>query len=355
MVTIRDVANKAGVSIATVSNVINHNCKVSEDTSHKVWNAIHELNYIPDYISRGAKSIMSKSIGVLIEDIQHPYTQPSLFIHGISNCCEEKNYRMQLINMNIGASRNNDITSVDLRVEKKLAASIRSLEKNSLRGVIYIAIHPRNMDFMLKQINLPLPIVMAYSFSDGVPSFISDDFQGGRIATEYLIQNGHTKIGLLSGPTNSFPAHKRFMAYQEVLMEHGLPFNPAYFYAGNWFYEDGIKACQYFCSLPDPPTAIFAMNDIMAYGILNYAHEANIRIPDDLSVIGFDNLEMSSYTYPPLTTVKLPFYEIGYQSAASLIQTLDNHGEQQGTKPLIQPIACKIINRQTVKDISAPS
>ncbi len=349
MVTIRDVANKANVSIATVSNVINHNCKVSDQTAQKVWDAIHELNYIPDYISRGAKSIMSKSIGVLIEDIQHPYTQPSLFIHGISNCCEDYDYRMQLINMNIGNS-DNDLVHINQKVEKKVITSIQSLVKSNLRGVVYIAIHPRNMDFLIDKINLP--VVMAYTFCEDIPSFISDDFHGGRIATEYLIQNGHTKIGVLSGPTYSYPAHKRFMAYQEVLMEHCLSFNPAYFYTGQWLYEDGIKACQYFCSLPDPPTAIFAMNDIMAYGVLNYAHEADIHIPEDLSVIGFDNLEMSTYTYPPLTTIQLPFYEIGYQSAQALIQILEHREPQPSSDSLIHHIPCKTIVRQTVKNIS---
>lgn len=348
MVTIRDVANKANVSIATVSNVINHNCKVADKTAQKVWDAIHELNYVPDYVSRGSQSIMSKSIGVLIEDIQHPYTQPSLFIHGISNCCEDQNYRMQLINMNIGISNNN--LAPNQTVEKKVVTSIRSLVKSDLRGVVYIAIHPRNMDFLLDKINLP--VVMAYSFSESAPSFISDDFHGGRIATEYLIQNGHTKIGIISGPTISYPAHKRFMAYQEVLMEHGLPFNPAYLYSGNWLYEDGIRACQYFCSLPDPPTAIFAMNDIMAYGVINYAHEAHIHIPDDLSVIGFDNLEMSAYTYPPLTTVQLPFYEIGYKSAEALIQMLEHRELQTASESLIRSLPCKVISRQTVKNIS---
>lgn len=352
MVTIRDVADKANVSIATVSNVINHNCKVADQTAQRVWDAIRELNYIPDYISRGAKSIMSKSIGVLIEDIQHPYTQPSLFIHGISNCCEDYNYRMQLINMNIGTLKN-DLAHLNQKVEKKVITSIQSLIKSNLRGVVYIAIHPRNMDSLLEKINLP--VVMAYSFSEGAPSFISDDFHGGRIATEYLIQNGHTKIGVISGPTNSYPAHKRFMAYQEVLMEHGLPFNPAYLYSGHWLYEDGINACRYFCSLPDPPTAIFAMNDIMAYGVLNYAHETHIQIPEDLSVIGFDNLEMSTYTYPPLTTIQLPFYEIGYQSAQALIQILDRHESQISSDSLIHHIPCKIIARHTVKNISESS
>lgn len=352
MVTIRDVANKANVSIATVSNVINHNCKVADKTAQKVWNAIQELNYVPDYISRGAKSIMSKSIGVLIEDIQHPYTQPSLFIHGISNCCEDKGYRMQLINMNTGLSDKNDCSYINQKVEKIITSSIQSLIQSDLRGVIYIAIHPRSVDFLLDKINLP--VVMAYAFSKSAPSFISDDFQGGRLATEYLIKNGHTKIGIVSGPTNSYPAHKRFIAYQEVLMEHGLPLNPDYLYFGNWLYEDGIRACQYFRSLPDPPTAIFAMNDIMAYGVINYAHEAHIQIPEDLSVIGFDNLEMSAYTYPPLTTVQLPFYEIGYQSAQALIQMLEQREPQIAAESFIHPILCNIIERQTVKNILKP-
>ena len=331
MVTIRDVAKHAGVSISTVSNVINNRGYVAEDTAKRVKDAIRELNYVPDYISRGAKCSMVKNIGVVVEDIIWPYLHSAKIIQGVSQYCDEKSYQLQMVNMNIGNVPHEDFDALDQdeNFQRKHARAVQSLLKSNMRGIIYVGMHPRSVESLIKKIKIP--VVTAYSYAENYPSVLADDFHGGKLATEFLIQNGHTKIGILSGPTNSYPAHQRFLAYQEALMEHNIPFNPSYMYLGNWQYQDGVECCRKLMALPDPPTAIFAMNDMMAYGILNTAHELNIRIPEDLSVIGHDNLTLSRCSYPALTTVELPFQELGRKAAELLIQILED-GDLSDTK-----------------------
>lgn len=337
MVTIRDVAKQAGVSISTVSNVINNRGYVADETAQRVKEAIKELNYVPDYISRGAKCSMVKHIGVVVEDIIWPYLHSAKIIQGVSQYCDEKSYQLQMVNMNIGNVPHEDFDALDLddTFHTKHDRAIQSLLKSNIRGIIYVGMHPRNVEKWIKKINVP--VVTAYSFADHHPSVLADDFHGGKLATEYLIKNGHSKIGILSGPTNSYPAHQRFLAYQEALMEHNIPFNPSYMYLGNWQYQDGVECCRKLMALPDPPTAIFAMNDMMAYGILNTAHELNIRIPEDLSVIGYDNLTLSYCSYPALTTVELPFQEMGRRAAGLLIRILEEGSENiQETSHLVK-------------------
>lgn len=216
-----------------------------------------------------------------------------------------------------------------------------------MRGIIYVGMHPRNVKKWLE--NIRIPVVTAYSFAENYYSVLADDYAGGKLATEYLIQNGHRKIGILSGPTNSHPAHQRFQAYQDVLMQHNIPFNPYYMHPGNWFYQDGVDCCRKLMTLPDPPTAIFAMNDMMAYGILNTAHQLGIRIPEDLSLIGYDNLTLSPYSYPALTTVELPFQEMGIKAAETLVQVLE--GRLPDTDGHTQLVDCKLYPRATVQPI----
>lgn len=351
MVTIRDVAKQAGVSISTVSNVLNNRGYVAEETARKVHEAIKDLNYVPDYISRGAKCCMVKNIGVIVEDICWPYLHSARIIQGVSKYCEENSYQLQLVNLNLGSVPNFDFDTLDTnqRLEIKTDHAVSSLLKSNVRGIIYVGMHPRNVEKWLGKINVP--VVTAYSFAENYHSVLADDFQGGKLATEYLIENGHRKIGILSGPTNSHPAHQRFLAYQEALMQHNIPFNPAYMHPGSWSYQDGVDCCRSFAALSDPPTAVFAMNDMMAYGIINTAHQLGIRIPEDLSVIGFDNLTLSPCSYPALTTVALPFQEMGSQAAEALVQILEGKipENEKGT----QLITCELFPRATVRKMGS--
>ena len=347
MITIRDVAKRAGVSTATVSNVLNGTRKASPSTEMKVRRAIAELHYVPDYVSRSRKCGMLRSIGVITEDIYYPDAQPAMLMQGVSRFCDQNAYQLQLMNLNLshGTQLTLEAVSDESPIIGQLNHVTKTLESSNIPGILYIGFHPRNITAILKEISVP--VTALYAYSDSHHSVLADDHQGGKLATEYLISKGHTRIGLISGKTTSLTSYHRMAGYQQALMEHGIPFRPQYVTDGSYSFDEAYKCCEALMSLPEPPTAIFIMSDVMAYGAMKYAQHAGIRIPEDLSIIGFDNLEFSSFTAPPLTTVRLPFDDMAYRASEILSQLID------GTLPegtdLLEKIPCTIEERATVK------
>ena len=293
MNTIHDVAKLAGVSTATVSNVINNSKKVSPGTVERVQNAIRELNYTPNTIARGLKTSNSRIIGILAEDIGAFFSGD--IIDGICEYCELHDYSINLCNLRVDfkvkQSPGFRYTGLeeDESYKKSIQRNLNTLLASRVCGLIFIGTHPRDVGSLLP--DLPIPVVYTYAYTRKGDYCINyDDYQGTRLAVDYLIENGHERIALICGAVDSVPTHKRMRGYQE-LMASG-----------------------------DPPTAIFAMNDLMAVGALNALRENGFRVPQDVSVHGFDDLEMSHYTVPALTTIKPPLREMGRRTA----QTMDN-------------------------------
>lgn len=350
MPTIKDVAKLAGVSIATVSNVINHNGNVAQETQTKVLEAIKTLHYIPNYVARSKKTQLVNSIGVIAELLTSALS--ASIISGISAYCDQNQYSLTLSNMHIGSLI--DYTK-DFRYEplksnekflQKLERSLRCVQDNSIRGLIYIGAHPRDVSGLLA--HLPIPVVNVLCCAkDSSYNLLTDDVQGARLATEHLISLGHQKIALISGPLNSISAHRRLQGYQSALMDHSLTLYPEYIRTGAWLYEDGYDACRALFSLPEPPTAIFAMNDMMGIGAVNYAHDHGIPVPGKLSVIGFDNHEASMYAYPPLSSIDPQLREMGFSAAQLLINQLSGAGSESTKKPEDILICCKLLTRAT--------
>ena len=323
MNTIHDVAKLAGVSTATVSNVINNSKKVSPGTVERVQNAIRELNYTPNTIARGLKTSNSRIIGILAEDIGAFFSGD--IIDGICEYCELHDYSINLCNLRVDfkvkQSPGFRYTGLeeDESYKKSIQRNLNTLLASRVCGLIFIGTHPRDIGSLLP--DLPIPVVYTYAYTRKGDYCINyDDYQGTRLAVDYLIENGHERIALICGAVDSVPTHKRMRGYQSALMEHNLPFHPEYIKTGNWHYEDGYRQALELMASGDPPTAIFAMNDLMAVGALNALRENGFRIPQDVSVHGFDDLEMSHYTVPALTTIKPPLREMGRRTA----QTMDN-------------------------------
>lgn len=350
-VTISDVAKKAGVSIATVSNVINQNGKVKKNTEQLVLNAIDELGYIPNQIAKGLKTSQTNIIGIMAEDINSGFS--SGIIDGICEYAEKTGYTVSLCNLRVNRKVKvaDDTDYLEMASSKGFQELVRTnlnlLLTSRICSLIYLATYPRDVAKILPKLNIPVVYAYAYHSDQNVCSVNYDDFKGGKAATEYLISKGHKKIGLISGSIQSYPTHRRMLGYQTALMEHQLPFVPEYICTGHWFYKDGYEQCLRLLSLPDPPTAIFAMSDIMAYGAINAASSKNINVPKDLSVIGFDNLELSSYCQPPLTTIRLPLQEIGIQSCKLAISLV----EKKPVKDRCLQLDCRLIERDSVSPL----
>lgn len=349
MTTIHDVAKLAGVSIGTVSNVLNQNKKVAPATSARVQDAIRELNYIPNTIAQSLKTSQNRVIGIIAEDIR-AFSSGDI-IDGLCEYFEKNDYSVNLCNLRVNNRVEHEHTFLYRELEEteafqqSISKAVNLLTASRVSGLIYIGVYPRDVGHILPALNIP--VVYTYAYTQNKDYCVNyDDYQGARLAVEQLIRKGHTRIALICGSIDSIPAHKRLMGYQNALMEHNLPFRPEYMRAGNWHYADGYQQCLELLSLPVPPTAIFSMSDLMAYGALNAVFDRGLKVPDDISIHGFDNLEHSVFTRPALSTISLPLREMGLQTARTMLDILqDNPPEQRGIL-----IPCTLVSRGSVRE-----
>lgn len=347
MTTIHDVARLAGVSIGTVSNVLNQSNKVSPKTAERVLSAVEELNYVPNTIAKSLKTNQSNHIGILAEDVG-AFSSGDI-IDGICEYCEKADYLISLCNLRVNrkVEHAGPFLYKDLETSETFQNSVRNSLNNLLTsricGLIYIGVHPRDVGNILPP--LDIPVVYTYAYTKNEDYCINyDDYQGARLAVDYLISQEHRRIALISGSIDSVPSHKRMLGYHTSLMEHNLQFYPEYIRTGNWHYEDGYHQCLELLNLTEPPTAIFAMSDVMAYGAINAALDRGLKVPDDISIHGFDDLELSSYTSPALTTVSLPLREMGLRTAEVMLNILK--GTEEDEKGILLP--CSHVERKTV-------
>lgn len=324
MPTIYEVAKLAGVSPGTVSNVLNHSGKVAKDTEERILQVIQELNYVPNKMAQGLKTNNSKNIFVIAEDIR-AFPAPNI-IDGISEYSYETGYNLTLYNLRIHPKvrgfNYSDFAGSEA-FHEAIDTAVQQARAINASGVLYVSIYPRDIENILP--DMGIPYAFCYSYSHGDQFCVNcDDFGGGKMATNYLISMGHRKIGLICGVFDSLPTHKRLLGYQTALMEHNLPHIPKYVQAGaSWSYEDGYQSCKELLSLPDPPTAIFAMSDVMAQGAIHAAQDMGLRVPEDLSVHGYDRIEYLEYTRPALTTIEMPLKEIGRKGAEVIIKLIE--------------------------------
>lgn len=350
MVTIHDVAKFAGVSIGTVSNVLNQSKKVSPETKARVETAIRELNYIPNTVAQSLKTNQNRVIGIIAEDISA--FSSSGIIDGLCEHFEENDYNINLCNLRVNNKvvHEQDFLYKDLEstqaFQNSISKALTLLTASRVSGLIYIGVHPRNVGHILPKQNVP--VIYTYAYTQNNDYCVNyDDYQGAHLAVEQLILNGHSKIALICGSINSIPTHKRLMGYQNALMEHGLPFQPEYVRSGNWHYADGYQQCLNLISLSDPPTALFSMSDLMAYGALNAALDHGLSVPGDISIHGFDNLEHSAYTRPALSTISLPLRDLGRKSAEIMLDIL--HGTPPTEHGILIP--CTFASRDSVRHL----
>lgn len=350
MTTIHDVAKLAGVSIGTVSNVLNQSKKVSPETAACVMNAVRELNYIPNTIAQSLKTNQNRVIGIIAEDVR-AFSSGDI-IDGLCEYFEKNDYGVNLCNLRINNRVRHEQAYLYRELEEteefqqSVVKAVNLLIAYRVSGLIYIGVHPRDVGHILPRQRIPVVYTYAYTKNDDY-CVNYDDYQGAHLAVEKLIYRGHSRIGLICGSFDSTPAHKRLMGYQNALMEHNLPFRPEYIRSGNWHYEDGYQQCRKLLSLSEPPTALFSMSDLMAYGAMNAAMDQGLKIPDDISIHGFDNLEHSIYTHPALSTISLPLWEMGQQTAKTMLDLLQGHTPKQ--RDILIPCTC--VERDSVRDI----
>lgn len=328
MVTIKEIAKYCDVSIATVSNILNGKPNASEETKRRVLKAIEELNYTPNYVAKNLKTRRTKTIGVIVEDITI-FCAPEI-IDGITKCCEERGYHILLTNLRLYKKFGDSYYTGD-KFFTIINKEIKELISKQVDGIVYVTAHERILRCFPDKMTVPASMAYGYTKSDRYPSVVVDDKSGAYDIVNYAISMGHTNIGVIAGKENSIHTHDRLLGYQKALYDHKLFFNPDIIVEGDWTRASGYDNTDYLLS--QNVTAIFCMNDIMAGGVYDRLEEKGMVPGEDISVMGFDNRELSNFYKPPLTTIELPLYAIGYTACMDVIQQIEiEQGELDKTE-----------------------
>ena len=312
MVTISDVAAKAGVGAGTVSRVLNRSPKVSEETRARVLSVIDELGYRPNPMARGLSRGRCQTLGAVVPF----FTQPSAVerMRGVAAALDDSRYDLMLFNVETPVHRDEFLATLTRR--------------DRADGLLIVSMPPPP-DALHGLISAGVPVVLVDAVGDGVPQVRTDDVEGGRMATAHLLGLGHRKIGFVGDdPTNPLgfisSAHRE-QGYREALADAGIEFDLALVRHGTHDREVALRLSDQLLGVPDRPTAIFATSDVQALGVIEAARNCGLEVPRDLSVIGFDDIDVSAYA--GLTTIRQPLFDSGFVGARLLLDSL------QGSEP----------------------
>lgn len=347
MVTIKEIAAECGVSVATVSNVINGRHNVSKGTRTRVQEVVRSTGYQPDYVARGLRKKKTNMIGIIAEDICQ-FSTPAI-MEGIMRYCEKKNYRTVIQNLRLYARWGEFWYEKDDAYRSILDPVIQEMVSIKADGLLYVAGHARVVRYFNEVMAIPTVVAYSYTHATYTPVVVVDDEKAACEMTRYLISMGHRKIGILAGKADNIHTGSRLRGYQRALFEENMLYNPGWVRYGNWERESGYRFAGEL--LNEGVTAIFCMNDRMAGGVYDYFREQGIRVGEDISVTGFDNQELSQYCSPGLTTMELPLAEIGAEAAAILLERLEADGEHLPSTVFERSIPCRLIERESVKRI----
>lgn len=310
--TIRDVAARAGVSVATVSRVVNHNPhRVSPATRRRVLSAVRALGYRANIIAQGLKQRRTRTVALIVPDISNPFF-PAI-ARGIEDVAQQRGYAVLLCN-----------TYEDLARER---AYLELLRTRMIDGLIFATVgsNTRHLRSLRRE---RLPVVLVARDVDGVPidAVFVDNFRGEFEATSHLIRLGHRRIAHVAGPGSLHVASERRRGYLRALEDAGVTRHEAIVVEGDFSAEGGRQAVQTLLDRHIRFTALAAANDLMAIGAMEALRHAGKRVPDDVAVVGFDDITFASLVTPALTTVAQPKYRMGQLAMGRLLAVMDGTG-----------------------------
>lgn len=333
MATMKDIAKLAGVSTSTVSHVINKSRFVSEEISLRVNNAAQQLNYRPSALARSLKINRTKTIGMLVTTSTNPFFGE--VVKGVERSCYQQGYNLILCN-----------TEGD---NERMRESVNTLLQKRVDGLILMcsSLEGERIDVFEQYPDIPV-VVMDW----GPMLFTSDKIQdnslrGGYLAAKYLIESGHQQIGCITGPLVKHQAQMRYEGYKRALNEAGLDFNANWIIEADFECEGGYEAFNKMFAKGSLPSSIFVCNDMMAMGVINAANEKGIRIPQDLSIIGYDDIHIAKFMSPSLTTIHQPKYRLGKAAVEALLNRLEK-GAIDAQVVQLEPT---LVERSTVLNI----
>ncbi|HKS32452.1 MAG TPA: ribose operon transcriptional repressor RbsR [Enterobacteriaceae bacterium] len=308
MATMKDVARLAGVSTSTVSHVINKDRFVSEAIIEKVDAAIKTLNYAPSALARSLKLKQTRTIGMLITASSNPFY--SELVRGVERSCFERGYSLVLCN-----------TEGD---EQRMNRNLEMLMQKRVDGLLLLCTetHQPSVEIIRRYPSIPT-VMMDWSPFEGDSDLIQDNsLLGGDIATQYLIDKGRTRIACITGPLDKTPARLRLEGYREAMSRSGLSVPKDYEVIADFEFGGGFDAMQKLLAHPTRPDAVFIGNDAMAVGAYQALYQAGLHIPQDMAIVGYDDIELARYMTPPLTTIHQPKDELGELAIDVLINRM---------------------------------
>jgi LacI family transcriptional regulator len=336
--TMTDVAKAAGVSQSTVSMIINNvsGSRLAQATRNRVLAKAVELGYqLPQRVVETQEvAKIKKVIGYLIDEISTS-PHPVVSMDGARDAAWQHGYTIQ-----IAVTRGN---------AEQEAAAIASLQATpGLLGWIYSTIFTRQVQTPQALLTLPTVLLNCQDSVRKLPAVVPGELAGGHTATEFLISQGHTRIGYINGEPWMEAAQDRFKGYRRALASADLPFDAALVRDGDWMSGTGFECTLSLMQQARPPTALFCANDLMALGAIEALKQLGLRVPQDVSVMGYDDQEIARYTHPPLTTMLLPNYEMGFAAVEALIELAETDTSHAAQRRILIKTECPLVRRDSV-------
>lgn len=315
MATMKDIARLAQVSTSTVSHVINGSRFVSDEIREKVMRIVAELNYTPSAVARSLKVRETKTIGLLVTATNNPFFAEVMA--GVEQYCQQHQYNL------IIATTGGDA--------KRLQQNLQTLMHKQVDGLLLMCGDSRFQADIELTISLPL-VVMDWWFTElNADKILENSALGGYLATKALIDTGHRKIGIITGNLKKSVAQNRLQGYKNALSESKIALNPHWIVESHFDFEGGVLGIQSLLTQSSRPTAVFCCSDTIAVGAYQAIQQQGLRIPQDLSIMGYDDIELARYLSPPLSTICQPKAELGKLAVEALLQRIKNPNENYRT------------------------
>lgn len=333
MATMKDVARLAGVSTSTVSHVVNNTRFVSDEIRTRILQAVNELNYSPSALARSLKMNQTRTLGMIVTTSNNPFFAE--VVAGVERICYQRNYSLILCNTEGDPARLSH--SLDVLLQKRIDGLL----------LMCAEVKSASTDVLTRYPDIPVVVMDWGPVSSKADRIEDNSVRGGYLATRHLIAHGHRRIGLITGPLDKRPAQMRLQGYQQALVEAGISLRDDYVVAGDFEFTGGVTGMQQLLDLPEPPTAVFAGNDVAAVGVYQTLFRAGLRVPQDMSVIGYDNIELTRYLTPPLTTIHQPREDLCLQAVDTLLDRIQGADDA----PRWITIEPELVERESVRPL----
>ena len=313
--TIKDIANYTGFSVTTISLVLNNKAnKIPQHTKDLIMDAVKKLDYRPNQIAVGLVKKRTQTIGLIISDVSNVFF--STLAKGVEDACRKQGWNLILCNTNDVHER--DLSYIEVLAAKGVDGVLFCMSRDSDKEKAKESIR------LLEKLKIPFVMIDRYLEKADCSSVIVNHMQGGYAATKHLLGLGHRRIGCVTGPLALQDSKERYVGYQKALQEYGIECEPGWIFEGDYDWASGMRAAEYFSGGNLDVSAIFAFNDMSAYGVYNGLKKKGYSVPGEISLIGYDDIFFSEILDVPLTTVRQPVYDMGVEGVKLLLEEVDS-------------------------------